>query len=76
MRELFRRLPAEAVNLWDGNPRFVNNYLEKTMALQKDYASVVRNTSDRFVKEALVLMRNGIDRVFSSFNDYMNHESD
>jgi hypothetical protein len=25
IRELFARFPAEAVNFWDGNPRFVNN---------------------------------------------------
>lgn len=70
-RELFGRLPNEAVSFWRGNPKFVNNYLEGIFALEKDYASVVMNTSDRFMKEALTIMKKGIDGTFSSFNDYI-----
>jgi len=71
MRELLERFPTESVNFW-GTPKLVTKHGEKIIALQKDYSSVVMNTSDRFMKEALTLMRSGINRVFSSFNNYMN----
>ncbi len=69
MREFFEKIPAGAVNFWSGNPKFASDYLEKIIAFQKDYASVVMSTSDRSVKEAHKLMKNGIDREFSSIND-------
>jgi hypothetical protein len=63
MREL-GKFPTETVNFWIGNPKFINSQIGKIFALQKDYSTALMNTSDRFMKEALVLMKNGIERHF------------
>jgi hypothetical protein len=65
MRELLEKIPAGAVSSRSGNPKFASDYVEKLVALQRDYSRVVMNTSDRFVKEAHKLMKNVIDMAFS-----------
>lgn len=71
MGELFRGFPTEAVNFWGGNSKFINSHVGKIVAFQKDYSQVVTNTSDKFMKEALGLMKNSIDRIFWSLNEYI-----
>jgi hypothetical protein len=71
MREPFGRFPIEGVNFWSDNSKFINSHVEKIFAFQKDCSRAAMNTSDRFIKETLGLMKNSIDRIFGSFNDYV-----
>jgi len=71
MREPFGRFPTEMVNLWNVHSKLTNNHAEKIIAFQKDYSQGVMNTSDKFIKETLGLIKNSIDRIFGSFNEYV-----
>jgi len=70
MREL-EKFPPEMASFWSNSLKPVNGQTDKILALQKDYSDAVLNTSDRIMKEALTLTRNGVDRAFSMFNDYL-----
>jgi hypothetical protein len=70
-KEPFGRFPTEMFNFWSGNSKFINSHVEKIIAFQRDYSQTVMNTSDKLMKETLGLMKNGIDRVFSSFSEHI-----
>ncbi len=70
MREPFGRFQTDAGNLWSGNSTIKNTHLEKIITFQKNYSHAVINTLDKFMKETLGLMKNSIDRIFWSFNEY------
>ena len=71
VRETFERFPAEAVNFWNTHSRFIDSHAGKIIAFHKDYSQVLINTSDKFMKETIGLIKNSIDRIFGSFNEYL-----
>jgi hypothetical protein len=70
MREPFGRFQTDAGNFWGGNSMFINTHVEKMITFQKEYSHAVINTSDKFMKETLGLMKNSINKIFWSFNEY------
>lgn len=71
IREPFERFPTEAVNFWNSHSRFIDSHAERIIAFHRDYSQVLINTSDKFMKETIGLIKNSIDRIFGSFNKYL-----
>lgn len=71
MVEPFVGFPTEAVNFWGSNSKFINGHVGKMVAFQKDYSQAVTNTSDKFMKEAIGFMKNSIDNIIWSLNEYI-----
>lgn len=66
--EIVERFSTEAVNFWNDNSR---NHPERVISFQKDFSNVVINTSDRFMKEALLFMEKSVDKTLANFNSYV-----
>jgi hypothetical protein len=71
IREPLGRFPTEAANFWSGHSKLINSHAEKIIDFHRDYSQAMMNTSDKFMKEILGLIKDSIDRVFGSFNEYV-----
>jgi hypothetical protein len=66
--EIVERFSTEAVNFWNYNSR---NHLQRVISFRKVFSNVVMNTSDRFMKEALLFMEKSVDKTLANFNAYL-----
>jgi hypothetical protein len=57
MREPFGRFPTEAVNFWNSHSKLINSHAERIIAFHRDYSQVLINTSDKFMKETIGLIK-------------------